>query len=218
MPGLWADSRSAREQTTDTQGVRQVPPGTRFTQEVDNFPQPPRTEATGHSLYTGNPAYDLPPKQIIHNGPIDAQRVATFQKGWRKDRNYTGQPYDLLYDKARIFISHCRRLQIEEDQYHAVFPDILSGRAEDFYLYHIGPEKRWDEIYILLDTHFNTNINHNVYWADWTTLSFVRLRRENPDKTLVEILETLIDKLQLVQRALGEGYQGEVPLLGNVIS
>jgi hypothetical protein len=164
-----------------------------------------------------NAPYDLPPTRIIHNGPIEPQQISTFQKGWRRDRNYTGKPYDLLYDKVRIFIGYCRRLQITEDQYHAVFPDILSGRAEDFYIYHIGPDKRWDEVYDLMDTHFNTTMNHSQYWADWTTLSFVRVRKENPDKTLPEVLETLLDKLQLVQRALGEGYQGEIALHTTVV-
>ena len=155
--------------------------------------------------------------QIIYNRPIDPQQVSTFQKGWRKDRNYTGKPYNLLYNKVRIFIGYYKQLQITEDQYHAVFPDILSSRAEDFYIYHIGPDKRWDEVYNLIDTHFNTTINHSQYWADQTTLSFVRVRKENPDKTLPEVLETLLDKLQLVQRALGEGYQGKIALCTIVV-
>lgn len=210
-------SRNLRAPTVETQAARQTPPGTRYMQEVGNFPQQHGTALTAHSVYMDNAPYDLPPTRIVDNGPIDPQQVSTFQKGWRKDRNYTGKPYDLLYDKVRIFIGYCRRLQITEDQYHAVFPDILSGRAEDFYIYHIGPDKRWDEVYNLMDTHFNTTMNHSQYWADWTTLSFVRVRKENPDKTLPEVLETLLDKLQLVQRALGEGYQGEIALRTTVV-
>lgn len=204
--------RGARAQTQDFQAVRQTPPGRTIMQEVGSFPQQQDTALTARSVFMDSASYDLPPTRIVQNGPIDPQLVSAFQKGWKKERNYTGKPYDLLYDKVRIFIAYCRRLQITEDQYHAVFPDILSGRAEDFWLYHIGPDKRWDQMYDLMDTHFNTNINHSQYWADWTTLSFVRVRRENPDKKMPEVLETLLDKLQIVQRALGEGYQGEIPL------
>ncbi|KAH8743474.1 hypothetical protein F5883DRAFT_592788 [Diaporthe sp. PMI_573] len=38
------------------------------------------------------------------------------------------------------------------------------------------------------------------------------MNRGNPDKSMVETLEALLDRLQLVQRALGEGYQGEIAL------
>lgn len=96
--------------------------------------------------------------------------------------------------------------------YHAIFPDILSDRAEAFYLNYIGPDKRWDEIYQALDTHFNTNINHAEYYTDWTTTTFARTRLENPDKPVKEVFEKMLDKLQLVQRALGAGYQGEIAL------
>ncbi|KAK6224925.1 hypothetical protein QIS74_03252 [Colletotrichum tabaci] len=189
--------------------VRNIPPGTRFTQEVDSFPQ---FQGRTTPLYQRDSIYDLPPKRIVQNGPCEPSTVSIFQKGWRKDRNYTGKPYDILYDKAKVFISFCRRLHITEDQYHAVFPDILEDRAEEFYLHHIGPTRRWDEMYDMLDKHFNTNINHSLYWADWTTMSFARVRRENPDKTPMEVLETLLDKIPLVQRALGSGFQGEVML------
>lgn len=117
-----------------------------------------------------------------------------------------------MYDKARIFISFCHRLQIQESQYHAVFPDISSDRAEDFYINHIGPHKRWDEVYNLLNNHFNTNINHSQYFADWTSTDFARMKNLHPDKTMPEVLEAMLDKLQLVQRALGPGFQGEVAL------
>jgi hypothetical protein len=68
-----------------------------------------------------------------------------------------------------------------------------------------------------MDMHFNTTTNHNHYWADWTTLSFVQLKQENPEKKQVEVLEMLLDRLQLVQRALGQGYQGEIPLRTAVV-
>lgn len=191
---------------------RATPPGSRTTQEVWNFPQLSQPPEQRLPHMTESPAFDLPPTRFVPNGPIDPNKITAFQKGWRSVRNYTGKPYDVLYDKARVFVSFCKRLQIEEDQYHAVFPDILSDRAEDFYMNHIGPDKRWDEIYRLLDNHFNTNINHSQYWTDWTTTTFVRTRQDNPEKTLPEVLETMLDRLQLVQRALGEGYQGEIAL------
>ena len=116
-----------------------------------------------------------------------------------------------------MFIGTCRRLDIPEDQYYAIFPDILSGRAEAFYLNHIGPEKRWDEIYYLMDSHFSTTMNHAQYFTDWTTTSFARVKSENAEKQPIEVLEILLDKLQLAQRALGKGFEGEVALYTSVV-
>jgi hypothetical protein len=111
-----------------------------------------------------------------------------------------------------MFIQTCRRLEISEEQYHAVFPDILTDRAESYFMHFIGPEKRWDEMYNILDSHFNTAVNHSQYWAEWTSLTFEKVRTEHPDKTPHEALDYLLDRLQIIQRALGEGFQGEIAL------
>ncbi|KAK1912580.1 hypothetical protein P3342_004516 [Pyrenophora teres f. teres] len=63
-----------------------------------------------------------------------------------------------------------------------------------------------------LKNHFDTDVNHSHYYADWTTISFAKVRRENPDKTLHEVLDIMLDKLQLCQRALGQQYMGEYAL------
>ncbi|KAK5637235.1 hypothetical protein RRF57_012947 [Xylaria bambusicola] len=178
--------------------------------------QPPQT--LGQEVYirtTPDPVpasmfLDLPPVRNIQNGTIPPEKYAIFQKTWKKERNYSGEPYDLLYDKARLFIDACRRLGITEDQYHAVFPCILEGRAEDYFIYNIGPDRTWSEIYRTMDTHFNTNTNHNQYWADWTTITFARMKEEHPDSPPHEVLDLMINKLQKAQRALGASYQGEI--------
>jgi hypothetical protein len=162
--------------------------------------------------------YNLPPRYPIYNGVIDPHKVSMFQKGWKKDRNFTGQPYDLFYEKAKFFVGYCRRLQITEDQYHAVFPDILSDRAEAYFLYNVGQGRRWDITYNMMYTHFNTAANHNMYFADWTNTTFARIRQENPDKTLQEVLTIMLDKLQFAQRALGPQFQGDVQLRSTVIT
>ncbi|KAI1818890.1 hypothetical protein F4861DRAFT_544594, partial [Xylaria intraflava] len=175
-------------------------------------PIPPQTIRTTPDPAVQSVQFDLPPTRIVRNGPLSPDKFTAFQKTWKKERNYTGKPYDLLYDKTRLFIDVCRRLEITEEQYHAVFPSILEGRAEDFFIYNIGVDKTWSEIYRTMDMHFNTNTNHGQYWADWTTITFVRTREENPDVAPIEALELMIDKLSKAQRALGAEYQGEIQL------
>ncbi|KAM4062504.1 hypothetical protein HRG_013676 [Hirsutella rhossiliensis] len=42
-------------------------------------------------------------------------------KLWDKDQNYTGEPYDLLDEKLRIFMSICYNIQVKPSQFHALF-------------------------------------------------------------------------------------------------
>ncbi|KAI1345305.1 hypothetical protein F5Y01DRAFT_101484 [Xylaria sp. FL0043] len=83
----------------------------------------------------------IPPTYNIQNGTIPAAKYQIFLKTWQKKRNYSGEPYDLLYDKARQFVDFCRKLEITEEWFHAVFPTILTSRARDYYTYHIGPDR-----------------------------------------------------------------------------
>ena len=156
--------------------------------------------------------FQLPPVREYVNEKLAPEKIVQFQKAWKKENNYTGRPYDILADKTMIFIDLCRRLDIEEASYADVFPDILTDRAHMHYLHNIGPGHTWKSLYEHPSRHFNTNVNHNQYWTDWTTMTFARCRQENPDKSLHEVLEAIIDKLTLAQRALGREFQGEIPL------
>jgi len=156
--------------------------------------------------------YQLPPVREVATVNLAPEKIVQFQKSWRKENNYTGQPYDILADKAMIFIELCRRLDINEAAYANIFPDILEGRAHSFYLYNVGPGQTWKAMYGRLSNHFNTIVNHSQYWTNWTTMSFARIKQENPTKSPHEALEAMIDKLTLAQRALGPQFQGEIPL------
>jgi hypothetical protein len=164
-----------------------------------------------HKPLHQNP-YEVPPPQHTVNERLPPEKLIQFQKSWRKENNYTGKPYDILADKTRVFIDLCRRLDITDTQYTSIFPDILEGRASMYYMHNIGPGHDWKGLYEMLDHHFNTKVNHNQYWTDWTTMSYARCKQENPDKSSHEALEIMIDKLTLAQRALGRDFQGEVPL------
>jgi hypothetical protein len=74
------------------------------------------------------------------------------------------------------------------------------------YMHNIGPGYNWKQLYERLDTHFNTRVNYGQYWTDWTTMSYARCKQENLDKSLHEVLEIMINKLTLAQRALGRDF------------
>jgi hypothetical protein len=76
-------------------------------------------------------------------------------------------------------------------------------------LYYISPEDDFYSAYIKIKVHFNTDVNYYYYYTNWTTITFSKIKQENPDQTLYQALDHLLDKLQLCQRALGPAYAGE---------
>ena len=163
--------------------------------------------------------YKAVPPIDVSNEKLTATTINAFVKMWDRDKKYTGKPYDLLDDKLKIFYSICYHADIGPGQFHAVFPRILDGRAEEYYLHFV--DQRMDTFltaYTKLKNHFDTDVNHGHYYTDWTTTSFVKVRRENPDKSLHEVLDIMLDKLQLCQRALGQQYMGEYALRTTVIT
>ena len=79
------------------------------------------------------------------------------------------------------------------------------------------PREKFSAMYAKLKQHFDTEVNHEHYYTDWTTTSFNKLRRENPNESLHQILQRLFDKLLLCQRTLGPMFAGQQPLKTAVI-
>ncbi|KAM4064076.1 hypothetical protein HRG_012590 [Hirsutella rhossiliensis] len=147
----------------------------------------------------------------IPNDIVDADTQQKFTKIWDKEKNYTGEPYDLLDDKLRIFMSICYNIQVKPDQFHALFPRILTGRAQTYYIDHVNWTSTFRKAYDSIKQHFDTEVNHVHYYTEWTTISFNKLRADNATKSLHEVLQLLLDKLQLCQRALGNAQRFNRP-------
>ncbi|KAF1936681.1 hypothetical protein EJ02DRAFT_479403 [Clathrospora elynae] len=79
-----------------------------------------------------NPYKAVPPIDFS-NEKLNATTINAFVKMWDRDKKYTGKPYNLLDDKLKIFYSICYHADIRPGQFHAVFPQILNGRAEEYY-------------------------------------------------------------------------------------
>ncbi|KAF1361880.1 hypothetical protein EJ07DRAFT_164355 [Lizonia empirigonia] len=186
----------------------------RFREYTPAYPQRPQGLSVPPIQRSGetDPYKAIPPIDFS-NEKLSAATINVFVKMWDRDKKYTGKPYDLLDDKLKIFYSICYHADIQPSQFHAVFPRILDGRAEEYYLHFV--DQRMDTFstaYTKLKNHFDTDVNHGHYYTDWTTISFVKVRRENPDKNLHDVLDIMLDKLQLCQRALGQQYIGEYSL------
>ncbi len=88
---------------------REQPAGVRTTTEPRTYQYISHEETPSAALTKASPeiTYELPPVRNIQNGHIEATMISLFQKGWRSSRNYTGKPYDILFDKARYFEGYC---------------------------------------------------------------------------------------------------------------
>ncbi|KAF2744305.1 hypothetical protein M011DRAFT_470717, partial [Sporormia fimetaria CBS 119925] len=164
-----------------------------------------------------DPFRTLPPRWC-RNEKLNANTITQFSKIWDNNKKYTGDAYDLLDDKIRIFFNICWQIDIQEGQFHAVFPRILTGRAEMFYIQYVDRNDSFANAYMAIKNHFDHDVHHQHYYTDWTTTTFDRTRIENPDKDLHEVLQILLDKLQLCQRALGKNFEGEDALRTTVIN
>ncbi len=62
---------------------------------------------------------------------------------------------------------------------------------------------------------FDTEVNKAQYHTNWSLMTYYSLKAEksNIRKTNLKVLQTLLDKLQLCQRALGFGYMGKNQLI-----
>jgi hypothetical protein len=186
--------------------------------EVTPFPQQPINRAPDRppDLYY-DPYKTLPPRWS-RNDRLGANTITQFSKLWDHSNKYTGNAYDLLDDKIKIFFSICWQVDIQEEQFHAVFPRILTGRAETFYIQVVERDDSFAKAYTAIKNHFDHDVHHQHYYTDWTTTSFSRTRAENPEKGLHEVLQILLDKLQLCQRALRKNFEGEDALRTTVIN
>ena len=149
---------------------------------------------------------------------LPATIVAQFVKIWDKNTNYTGEAYDIFDDKIRYFLDTCYTVAIKHSQFHAIFSSILSGRAKDYFVYNVNRNLTFAEMYTKMKTKFDTEVNKAQYHTNWSLMTYSTLRAEksNIGKSNLEVLQVLLDKLQLCQRALGLGYMGEKQLIATV--
>ncbi|KAM4062481.1 hypothetical protein HRG_013656 [Hirsutella rhossiliensis] len=128
-------------------------------------------------------AYTKLPPDDTPNATVDADTQYMFMKLWDKDQNYTGEPYDLLDEKLRIFMSICYNIQVKPSQFHALFPRILAGRAQTFYIDKIEWTTTFRKAYDSIKQRFDTEVNHVHYYTDWTTTTFNSIRAQDASKS-----------------------------------
>jgi hypothetical protein len=125
---------------------------------------PPRQEYAPTNMYQPSiyQANDLPPPEV-ESEPIEPNVMVSFRKFWQKEDSYTGEAYDILDDRVRIFIRNCKSVGIRPSQYAAIFGYTLQGAAKDYVLHNVPEEATFRKQYLLLKAHFDTEVNHTAY-------------------------------------------------------
>jgi hypothetical protein len=126
------------------------------------------------------------------------------------DKKYTGELYDILDIKLRVFYDCCKKVGLQKDQYHDAFSAMLKDRASDFYYDSImGKTTDFDIMVAMTRTHFETEENRQVYLTEWRESTLMKITASNPAKSKIECLQLLITKLRKVQRGLSQAYQAD---------
>ncbi|KAK2005367.1 hypothetical protein LZ32DRAFT_642395 [Colletotrichum eremochloae] len=166
---------------------------------------PPRPDP--RRLREPGPPLDSPVPPPIYTNPT-ARQLTDLSKLLTDDMKYGGEMYDVLDIKLNIFRDTCSKVGIEEHQLGPAFSLLLRGKATTFYINRICAAGIRD---------FPTMVN-KTYLTEWRDTTFLRIAQDNPTKNKLEILEALIDKLSLIQRALPQAYQNDEALRSHLLN
>jgi hypothetical protein len=165
---LFKPANEQQNDYTSVQSLDQTAPETRSTYEVAAARKPYPSVPLFILQITPaphDPYFDLPPRPIP-NERLDPTEAVIMIKLWNKNKRYTGNAYDLSNDKVRLFYNICYHNEIRPSQFAAVFLQILTKRAEEYYLHYVSFENDFYSAYMKIKVHFDTNVNYHYYYTD----------------------------------------------------
>ena len=190
-----------------------------------SIPQPsiPQIATTIEPLLRPRTQSPLPQPKLQQSLEIDrsiSKQITELTKLYSDpERKFSGELYDILNSKLRIFYDCCRKVGLGPNDYHDAFSIMLKGRASTFYYDRLAG-KGYDFERMIYETrcHFETEQNKQLYLSEWRSTTFQRIAKENPTTSRLDCLQKLFDRLQVVQRGLSESYQEDLSLRDQVIN
>ena len=121
--------------------------------------------------------------------------------------------YDILDAKLQIFYDCCGRIGLSENLLPTAFQIMLKGQAADYYYSRLSNRGfNFANLITSIRNHFETEEKRQLYMSEWRETTLLRIILDNLDKTRLECLEILFDKLHKIQRDLQTAYQTEYSL------
>jgi hypothetical protein len=99
-------------------------------------------------------------------------------------KKFTGEMYDILNIKLRVFYNYYVKVGLLNIQYYNVFSIMLKGRVVIFYYDNLS-SKGYNFKNIILKTkiHFEIEKNRQLYLSEWRVITFSKTITDNLDKT-----------------------------------
>ena len=140
---------------------------------------------------------------MIHANP---KLLTELMKVYRDDKRYGGEEYV----KLQIFFDYCGKIGIDEGHFHNAFSTMLKDKASLFYYDKISGRKYdFRTMVELVRSHFEAEEHRQKYLSEWRETTLRSTIAGNPDKSKLECLEIMLDKLRTTQRGLTIQYQNE---------
>jgi hypothetical protein len=185
----------------------------------EETPRPPpqayeRFSPTPHPVFSQQ--YNLYEQQL---NPANPKLLTELMKVYKDDKKYGGEEYDILDVKLQVFFDYCRKIGLGERQFHLAFSTMLKDKASDFYYDKIaGRSYDFRTMVDLMRSHFETEENRQKYLSEWRETTLMSMISKNPDKSKLECLELMLNKLRTAQRGLTIQYQNENSLRDQVLN
>jgi hypothetical protein len=129
-------------------------------------------------------------------------------KIYRVEHKYGGEEYEVMASKLNLFYDLCGKVEIGQELYQRAFSIMLKGRASQFYYNNlIGVPIDFARMVEAVRAHFETPEVRQKYLSDWRNTTLTKVIQSNPNKTKLECLELLIEKLQKIIRRLGKNEE-----------
>ena len=99
-----------------------------------------------------------------------------------QEKRFSGELYNILNSKLRIFYNYCQKVRLEPNQYYNAYSVMLKGRASTFY-YNCLAGKGYDFNRIIYKTryYFETEENKQQYILKQRETTFLRIIAINLD-------------------------------------
>ena len=98
-----------------------------------------------------------------------------------QEKKYSGELYNILNLKLRIFYNYCQKVGLEPDYYYNTYSIMLKGRASTFYYnYLAGKGYNFNYMIYKLRCYFKIEENKQQYMLEQRETTFPRIITTNP--------------------------------------
>ncbi|POS87205.1 hypothetical protein EPUL_003334 [Erysiphe pulchra] len=144
--------------------------------------------------------------------PSTGRELTDFSKCYNTDMKYGGSDDRFDY-KLSIFYDVCNRIQPPEWQWKSAISIMLKSRALVFFyrtlLPKITTEMTFHQVITSIRNNFEGESYKRLVQQQWRKVSLSSVIEENPDKSMSEHLETLIETPQDLQLGLDSKYRDD---------